>query len=257
MNIPFVSKEEAPMKFNYSLVRFSILLVVSGFLLQACGKMSSPTGPTAFTGAYNPTPTPIISTGVNEIRWFSASLSRVNQFGSVSSSVDVYFSVGGQAETTDPVTLASGGNSLSIPYNETVTLGGGVYALYRLAENSLQYQPGATYTLSTVTSAGTAWAQVAAPGGITDASNGITSSWQSEGTNDRVYVETADYAGIYDSLETQADVDSVFRIPTTAYSSSGSYILRTTCKSVVNAVNNAMPGSSLSASDELWESVSR
>lgn len=245
------------MNFNRSLVRFSILLAVSGFLLQACTKMSSPTSPTASTVVPGSTPTPVISAGVSEINWFSACFSRVNQFGSVSSCVDVYFSVGGQAETTDQVTLASSGDSLSIPYSETVTLGGNVYARYRLADGSFQYQPGTVYTLSTLTSAGTAWAVVTAPGGITEASDGNTSSWQSEGTNDRVYVETANYVGTFDSLGTLADVNSVFRIPTTAYPSSGGYIVRTTCKAVVSAVNNAMPGSSLTATDELWDSISR
>jgi hypothetical protein len=207
--------------------------------------------------SFNPTPTPSISAGVSEINWYSVSLSRTNEFSYFSQIVDVYFSVNGQAEASDKVILTGGSAPVTIPYDETVTIGGGVYARYYLGDGTFQYQPGTLYTVSTQTSVGTAWASIVASGGINYSPNGGTVNWVSEGTNDRVYVETSGFSGTYDSLNTTTDVNSNFTIPLSAFPSSGTYYIRTTCKTVVGTVNNAMAGSSLQASDEFWDSASR
>lgn len=245
------------MKHQRSIARLAILLLASTLLLQACSKVSNPTNPVASTYSLDPTPTPVISGGVSEIYWYIADLSRYNSLGSSGTYAEVYLSVGGQAETTAVVVLAGGGASVTLPYNSTLTLGNGTYARYYLDGGSVQYQPGATYTLSTQTSAGTAWASVVAPGGIHYGSTGDSISWPSEGNKDRVYVESSSYSGTYDSLDTQADVDSVFSIPASAFPAGGTYYVRTICDTVVSSVNNATVGSSLEASDMLWATVAK
>ena len=245
------------MKHHRSIIRLAVLLLASTLLLQACSKISNPTNPVAATYSVNPTPTPVISGGVSQIYWYIADVARYNSLGSSGTYAEVYLSVGGQAETTAVVVLAGGGASVTLPYNSTLTLGNNTYARYYLGGGAVQYQPGTTYTLSTQTSAGTAWASVVAPGGIHYASNGDAVSWASEGTKDRVYVENSSYSGTYDSLGTQADVDSIFNVPASAYPFAGGYYVRTTCDTVVSSVNNAMTGSSLEASDLLWTTVTK
>ncbi|HJT24661.1 MAG TPA: hypothetical protein VJ873_08805 [bacterium] len=240
-----------------STVRLAILLLASTFLLQACSKVSGPTNPVASAYSANPTPTPVISGGVSEINWYIADLSRYNSLGSSDTYAEVYLSVGGQAESTATVVLSGYGSPVTLPYVETLTLGSSTYARYYLDGTAISYQPGVSYTLSTQTSVGTAWASVVAPGGIRYGNTGDTVSWSSEGTKDRVYVENSSYSGTYDSLNSHADVDSMFTIPASAYPTSGSYFVRTTCDTVVTSVNNAMTGSSLEASDMLWATVSR
>lgn len=255
--VPSGKKEEKRMKDHRSAARYAIFLLASTLLLQACSKVSSPMAPSASTVAANPTPTPVISAGVSEIYWYIADLSRYNSLGSADTYAEVYLSVNGAAETTAQVVLTGGSTPVTLPYNETLTLGNNTYARYYLDGSAIQYQPGVTYTMSTQTSVGTAWASVVAPGGIQYVSDRNTVSWASEGNKDRVYVENSSYSGTYDSLNTQADMDSVFSIPTSAYPTSGSYYVRTTCDTLVGSVNNAMPGSSLEASDILWTTITR
>lgn len=241
------------MKRNLSIQQCAILLLGCGLLLQACSKVSSPLSPSASDSS----PTPAVSAGVSEINWISTNIYRKNQLGVLENGVDVYFSVNGLAETSDTVILSGGDSPVTIPYSETVTLGAGACARYFMDNGSFQYQPGTQYTLSTQTSAGKAWASVTAPGGIQYSPNGGTVSWSSEGTNDRVFVENYGYMETYDSLNTTPDANSTFTIPLSAFPSSGTYYISTTCKTVVNSVNNAMPGSSLQAKDEFWDSVTR
>lgn len=244
------------MKNQSSMTRLAILLLGS-LLLPACARLANPTAPNSSASFSNTTPTPVISAGVSEIYWYSATLSRTGEFTSPINAVDVYFSVNSLAETSDQVVLTGGNGPLTIAYNQTVTLGGNIYARYYLADGGFQYQAGTLYTLSIQTSVGTSWASITAPGGITYSVNGASVTWQTEGSNDRVYVEDSSYSGTYDSLNSQPDVDSVFTVPSAAFPSSGTYFLRATCETRVNIVNNAMAGSSLDASDELWDSVNR
>lgn len=243
------------MKNHRSMLGLAILLALS---LEgvACNKGLVPLAPEALSSSQG-TPTPVIGAGVSQIYWYSASLSRTNILGSVSTDAEVYLSVSGQAETTALVILTGGSAPLTLPYNQSLVIGNNTYARYYQSSSAFVYRPGTSYTLSTVTSAGTAWTTVTAPGGISCAADGSSCSWSVEGTNDNVFVETSGYSGTYDSLNTQTDINSVFNVPSMAYPSGGSYYVRTTCQANVTTVNNAMPGSALEAYDLLWSSINR
>jgi hypothetical protein len=248
------------MKNHRSATSCAILLLSAALLLPACSKMDNPTAPASQTVAGPTTAPPYDPPATGQIYWLGANFSRANQLGYTSTVVDVYFSVNGSAESTDQVYLTSATGSTLIPYAESITIGGQPYAHYSQTaspSNTLSYVPGGSYTLSTVTSVGTARATLTAPGNITQNSNGGSTSWTVEGTNDRVYVETSGYSGTYDSLNTQADVHSPFWVPSTAYPNPGTYLMRTTCETIVNTVNNAVNGSTFAAKDELWGYVSR
>lgn len=245
------------MRSKGQVFRYTMLPLLLGFLLQACGKTSNPVSPTMDRDPSAVVPTPTVSAGTSQIFWFSARIARIDDLGELSNTVEVYLSVNGQAEASAQVVLTGGNAPLTIPYHASLNIGGDDYARYYLADGSFQYAPGIDYTLSTATSAGTAWASVTAPGGIQNAPNGDNTRWGTEGTNDRVYIQTSNFAGTYDSIDAQDDLVSVFSIPSSAYPSGGNYFIRTTCRTIVTSVNNSMPGSALIASDEYWSSIYR
>ena len=181
------------------------------------------------------------------IVWDPALIMNVN--GAVFSSL--YLSVNGVLEATAGVTLTT--PSGNVPY--TFIAGGSGRGSYAYYGNSVTfvYQAGQPYTLTTVTSIGTATATVIAPGGnFTLAPDDSWISWLVEGNEDFVRVMNLAMLGFtYDSETITADIDSVFSIPPSAYPSPGNYQLTFHAQTSNYSVTGAAPGSRLEI--EEWD----
>ncbi|HVZ79176.1 MAG TPA: hypothetical protein VHE12_00085, partial [bacterium] len=118
---------------------------------------------------YSPSPPPI--------SWFYNSY--VYQSGG-SSNAGIWQTVNNTAETTDAVTLSYSGGSIPLPYNSTVNIGGVDYAKYSNLVN-FPYTPGQAYTITSITSQGTAVGYGTAPGGFSYAADGTGVTWTNNG----------------------------------------------------------------------------
>ena len=143
------------------------------------------------TPAVTATPT-VTSTATSGIDWETAQV--YHSTGNPGFAY-VYLAVNGQAVTTAGVTLSGtfSGSPLAMPSDgNSYPISGKNYALYQAF--GVSYQPGQTYTLTTVTTAGTASASVTAPGNIAfaalDSHGAVTQvAWGTSGSYNAVYVQ--------------------------------------------------------------------
>lgn len=165
----------------------------------------------------SPTPTPIIG-----VEWYQGEIYHSDYNGGTFAFI--YLAVNGQAVTTAGVTLSGTftGSPVPILFNNTYSISGKNYAYYQAA--GFNWQPGQTYILTTVTTAGTAAATLTAPGGVTfaplDSHGAVTQlGWGIEGSNDYIYVrETAPVTQItFDTRSVSSDADSPVTVPAPAY----------------------------------------
>ncbi len=162
------------------------------FLSWACSG-PSPSSP-GVTEQDKATATPTVTvtaTPTSSIDWETAAISR----GSVSAQAYVYLAVNSTADLTAAVTLSgsfSGSPVALITDGNDYPISGKDYALYEAT--GFSYQPGQSYTITTVTSAGTATATLTAPGNITfaplDTHGAVTQiSWSVAGDYNYVSVQ--------------------------------------------------------------------
>src|SRR5690349_8344798 len=127
------------------------------------------------TPNYCQTLTPVPGAYSTGIYWGQAFLATSNYYGTVYNIADVYLLVNGSPETTAAVSVIGPGSTSPLPYYGIQSLNGVNYALYQ--STTIPYQAGASWTLKTVTSIGTAYATMNTPGGGTTASDGSQVSW--------------------------------------------------------------------------------
>lgn len=214
-------------------------LMAAGFLLfgAACSrKAGAPSLPSA------PAPSPAIL-------WNSAYVTGSSWSGGTawtsSFSAGVTLSVNGLAESTDTVTLAGAGGSVPLTYAGPVTVSGSPMALYRYAWSyagdgvpqftpPIAYQPGQPYSLTTVTSAGTAGVTAVAPGQVGFGAGSVT--WTYEGNNDQV--------AVYNSASTVFSTTGDANSPVSVSSPFSIFdTLSVTVQQVVTSIPGAAPGS--------------
>jgi hypothetical protein len=168
--------------------------------------------------------------------WYSATVAKINTGALSAQAANLYLRVNGTPESTATVLLAdSNGTTLVMTYNGASTQGGLAYAQY-MVTIGFNYEPGLTYTFVTDTSVGAAQASVVAPGDITHAPDGSSSSWSVEGNEDEVTVVDA---GNNERLHVGPDAVSSVAIPSSAYSGCGNNRLTTMCVNHSMAIMNA------------------
>ncbi len=206
------------MKRNFYTLSALFLVVSAGFFIS-CGSKSNPTtpaGPPTSTFTPTITPTPI------SVRWAQASINRTNNNGSITQAAQLNLSVGSQAVSTDPVYISSSAltNPVTLPYNSTVTQTGVPYAEYLLNGTGWSYQPGQSYSISTLTAAGLASVTVTAPGNIYIAADGSSVTWTNGGTFTYISVTSG---GVTYFTASGSPLTSPQSIPASVYALPGSY----------------------------------
>lgn len=195
----------------------------------------------------SPTPTPTLGS-VPGILWLPVS-NFSHTVGSFDlTSLSLMMTVNGLAETTATVTLARGDTSVPIPYASTVTFSGLQAAVYNVSDlRALPYVAGATYTLTAVTSAGTASLSFVAPGEITIAADGSQIAWTHDGSEEEIQVYAPSNALGFRAGP--VDLASPFPIPAEAYGEgAGSYRVAGTVRRTFAEVAGAAPESRLAVS---------
>lgn len=187
----------------------------------------------------------------------------------------VTLSVNGLPESTTGVSLTGPAYTTSFPatyvgiisvplvYVGPVTVSGNAYAFYHLIipdgpmmfppVTQISYIPGQSYTLTTVTSAGTASITETAPGGFGGgtSSAGTSVTWSYEGNADQVAV----YSGGVTYFTTTGDAVSPVLVPPLPYTNPGTAFVES-CQKVDNNIPGAAPGSffyiSQTSSSIIW-----
>jgi hypothetical protein len=179
----------------------------------------TPSGtPSPGTPTPTPSPTPVLV-------WWGGTIIYQNEFSSIVASSYLYLQANGQALTNATVYLTGGG--LSTPVTEVyegtpVTESGQPYAQYIAGLPS--YDGGGVYTMTSVTSVGTASDSVTAPGGsMTVTSNGSQASWSANGSSGILFVLSAPNGGGTEIYQSPNTITSPFNIPATVYSAPGTY----------------------------------
>lgn len=206
------------------------------------------------TASASPTPT-ASATSTSAIDWGQASVSRVTSSGITSLSAQLYLAVNGQPVSSATVVL--GGTGVSGPVTlppapgSLVTLGGKAYQDYH-QNTGWTYQPGQTYSLTSVTSAGTASATLAAPGPITIATDGLQAGWGTDTNDNFVSVQSAVTTTFSACC---AGIHSPFAIPVTAYPAPGLYTVQVQMLDITNTISGATASSQYSVGDVLYQGV--
>lgn len=172
---------------------------------------------------FSPAPPPI--------SWFYNSY--IYQSGG-SSNAGIWQTVNGAAETTDAVTLSYSGGSIPLPYNSIVNISGTNYAKYSNLVN-FPYTPGQAYTITSVTSQGTATGSGVAPGGFTFAPDGSGVTWAVNG-NSYSSVQVLDPSSTQVFTNTGTGISPV-AIPGSTYTTYGNYTFNTEVQSTA-VLNN-------------------
>jgi hypothetical protein len=205
---------------------------------------------TVSTSTPNPlicTPTQTVGPPPAGIYWYSAQIEGITLQNGVTLVNGIYaqalLSVNGNPETSDTVTIAGpGGFGATLPYTSNVVENGNTYAQYQgLFSNN--FQTGGAYSLSTVTSLGTASATLIGPGNISTALNGSSTSWTQPGALNRVLLQEGPsfQAGgllpvtLYQTASCMSDASPV-NIPSSDYSNPGIYTLTTNCQNLTNGI---------------------
>ncbi len=230
------------------------IIVAVNYALNGCPVGSpgpSPTStPTAtLSSVESPTATPTFGVP-NGIFWhpnsaYLHSVSPTSEFSFFS----LLLTVDGVPESTAEVTLAGPGGTVTIPYTGQTTFDSRFFAQYQSSNLSLAYVPGATYTVTTVTSIGTASAVITAPGGITIAPDGSQVSWEYEGDNERIFVNTPSSTPAFRSGD--GDKTSPFPIPVSAYGMGpGTYKVTVDIRRRFTTVTGGAPGTQFLVIDQ-------
>lgn len=175
-----------------------------------------------------PTPTPTcvaipqttpIASGIN---WGEALVGSGTSWGSTFISASLYMTVNGAVETTDGVTFTGTGISpIALKYQGPYTITGTAYAWYYYQGTS-PMTGGGTYTLTSVTSIGTAWATLPLPNDPTISPDGLTATWSGPSMFNVVAVVPSAGGLTYESSLCWS-ASSPFSIPNSAYPSPGNY----------------------------------
>ena len=227
------------------------IVTAVGAALNGCPAITPATTPTPTATLATATPTP--TAGIpNGIFWDPGSVYQHVLAPGEFASVSLSLAVNKRPETTAIVTLAGpGGASDTIPYSSTITLGGFSYAFYFSADLHVPYVAGAAYTLTSVTSIGTAAATFTAPGDITIAGDGSQVSWAYDGDSEQIAVVSPSQ---YDSGF--SNKTSPFTIPVDAYADGpGTYRVGATVARMIDSVDGAAAGSALQVFDVRYADV--
>ncbi len=143
----------------------------------ACQKnysVSPPPGPTPTPTCYAPPQTPPCTNG---IMWGFAQLISTVSNGITTGYAELLLTVDCGTYTTAGVTLTGPGMNLELPYgNGYISMNGTNYSDYITANNIL-FTTGAAYTLTSVTTSGTASASLVMPPTPSIATDGSTVTW--------------------------------------------------------------------------------
>jgi TolB protein len=236
-------------------VTIAELVGAVGNALGGCDNAATPppTDGSAATATVPPPATPTPTDGLRPgIAWHRFSTLQHVRFPTENTSLFLYVAVDGQAAAAAQVTLEGpGGAMATIPYSANELLGGATYARFAANPPAIPYVPGAQYTLTSVTSTGTASATFIAPGGITAAADGSQASWAFDGTT-----ETVNVLSPAPWFSEAADRTSPFLIPAEAYGAGlVTYRLGVIVASTITAIDGAAAGSSLEVTDGLYVDV--
>ena len=157
----------------------------------------------------------------------------------------------GVPDDTAAVTLASPVGP--VHYHNS---GSGIY----YPDSTITYIPGQSYTLTAITSGGTATATLIAPGGnMTVSPDGSTATWDVEGNEDWIKVTQAGgpYLGTYRSYDFTTDMDSPAAIPSSAYPTLGNYGVLVVPQNTTFNVTGAMPGSRYTVNEYAGSTVTK
>lgn len=158
-------------------------------------------------------------------------------------------SVNGAVETTCAVTLTTPSGNVPFAYSGPSSYPN--YAIYS-PTTPILYQPGGTYTMTTITSIGTATASLTAPGGgVSISPDGLTTSWNVEGNEDYLNIKQTGGGYTYQSINYTMDLDSPFSVPASAYPAPGSYYVWLAAENTNYNVTGAAPGSYFMLTDLL------
>ncbi len=212
-----------------------ILILLTGILLAiisplACNKnysLGPLPGPTA-TPTIAPTATcaviaqpPPTSSG---IYWEEAYVASGSNYGSPEYDFELYQTVNGTPDSTSGVTVTGTGISpTALVYGGAYTITGVVYANY-YAQGNTEITSGGTYTMTSVTSIGTASATAAMAGYATLASDGSAVTWAGSATTNFLDILSSNYSTSYSSFKCWIPPSPIL-IPSTAYPSHGSYLV--------------------------------
>jgi hypothetical protein len=194
----------------------------------------TPTFTNTFTPTFSPTTTPHITPTVpavppGGIFWAPCEIEGGSSF--------FQMAVNGAPESTSGVTLTT--PSGPIPY--TYYSAAGAYALY-YATSIIPYVPGGSYTMTTVTSIGTAAATLIAPGGSVSMNASRTiATWAVEGNED--YITVGNAGSDYQSYLITTDLNSPATIPASAYPSLGTYYYDVVPQNTTYNITGAASGS--------------
>jgi hypothetical protein len=201
-----------------------LLIMIFGFFSMACSKIytlspqtvvsSNPNG--ANMCAENPTPTP--GPPPNGINWASATVQIQNSGGY---NVSIPLVVNGIAITNAAVTFSGPGLTVPIPYFGTMVFSGTTYADYSYGNGGFNLTPGAIYTLTAVTSAGTASASLAVPNTPTVSTDGSVVSWSGSNSFNEVGVEDNATSNTTFLTSQCISVNSPVDVPASAYPTTG------------------------------------
>ncbi len=227
---------------KFFIVSALLSLLVMGFSCTKNYSVSPLPAPTA-TPAPNPlicTPTQTAGPPPNGIYWYSAQIEGITVSNGVTVVngifAQVLLTVNGTAETTDTVNVSGpAGLSATIPYTDNVVVNGNTYAQYQ-ALLSNTYQTGGSYSLTTVTSIGTASATLTAPGNITVAPDGSSASWSNGGMLNTVGIYSSAPATVYQTATCKSE-SSPFAFPLSNYSQSAFYTFTVDCQNMTNAIS--------------------
>jgi TolB protein len=235
-------------------VTIAELVGAVGAALGGCADVASPTATSPGATITPPPPaTPTPTEGaLAGIAWHRQSILQHVRFPTESSSIFLYIAVDGQAADSAQVTLTGPeGASTPLQFSAPEQIGGVTYARFAANPLGIPYVPGGSYTLTSVTSAGTASATFVAPGGITAAADGSQAAWTHDGTSEQILVVSpAAWAS------EPADRTSPYLVPAEAYGAGpGVYRLAVIVNSTITAIDGAAAGSSIDISDGLYVDV--
>lgn len=200
------------------------LLIPTGLLLMipwACQKnySVSPIAPVATPPCS--TPPQLTTPCTTGICWEGQVQSDVYN-GSYSYYGDLYLAVNGAVVTNAGVTLTGTGIAPApLVYKGTTNIGGMNYAEYTSNSFSATLPPGGTYTLTSVTSIGTATASLTLPSYPTQAIDGSGATWS--GPSQFNYVAVSNGSSLTYNSGTCYSVNSPFSVPSSAYPAPGGY----------------------------------
>jgi len=188
--------------------------------------------------AYN---TPFLGGATPGIFWSYSAVLGSGTNGTVGNAT-LMMAVNLAAETTAGVTLTTSLGDVPLTY-----VGSSNYGSYQLAQFSaapFTYQPGDTYTMTTVTSIGAATAVLQAPGGgVSLTADGKTATWAYDGNRD--FYSSSRITPSFNTFfsgNLTADVDSPLTLDPAAYPTAGTYSVQIHPQSSLDSITGGTLG---------------